>query len=154
MRQHPRNPLCCIKKQRLTPKAKKRKVVKPLCFLVSVLIAKEPKQPRKPLLCEENILLIMSRNPVTALTRAEKIGQRYAGVNVVTGKTMRYLGITELIPVYDDFEDGNEVGYRDWEITNETTARRGLLDKSAVIREWKKVSAVIEPQPWKRTASD
>jgi hypothetical protein len=89
---------------------------RPLWHVVSVLFQVGQIETKGRLQCEESLYLVAARRADVAYKKAKKLAVRYArDTNKYFPKTqskLRFLGVTEIMAVMEELENGSELGYR------------------------------------------
>lgn len=84
----------------------------------------------------ENTVLVKARSIEAAYTKIEKIGKKaskpYKGGSKGVAVQWEYLGITELLPVYEQIADGAEIAWTERTPRKLTTLKKWVRSKTAI----------------------
>lgn len=88
-------------------------------YLLRFVELKAPKRddPEKKFLSWENMVLVRAKSLNEAFRKIEKIGKQsskpYKGGTEGVPVKWDYMGVTEMLPIYEELEDGAEVVWRE-----------------------------------------
>ena len=66
-----------------------------------------------------NLRLFKASSYLEAYEKAVKAGQEESQDNIIFEHPQIFLGITEFLPLYDDFEDGSELMFTEYDLNDE-----------------------------------
>ena len=81
-----------------------------------------------------NTHLIHAKNLSTAYDKAEQIGKSGEGPDLCRqGRRWRYVGLWDIVPIYDDLADGEELYWTDFgRVSNQTAKSRCVSKRMAI----------------------
>ena len=90
-----------------------------------------------------NFHLIKAASPEEAYTKAEKIGREHNYTYPSHGREIAsvFAGVGNLLPIYEDIEDGAEIMWRDYGYVSNKTTKKLVSDKAELL-------AGIKPKKW------
>jgi hypothetical protein len=103
-------------------------------FLVSAVFSHKQKREGGALYVEECIFLIKSRSFRSAYRRCRRRcldeERLFSSGAFQVGTHFKFIGISEVMPVYERFEDGAELGFRTISLNRKRNYSRGLLSEA------------------------